>query len=204
MNTKHTTKSSNNIFTKRREPFGFMLWLSVLGSTLLFATIFAVYWIRVDQNVSNFIILPDVFWLSTLVVLFSSITLHEANLAFKQERFFHFRVFIGATFSLGIVFMGLQVSGWYAISPGWAYLTNNMAVGLVYLLTSLHLIHILIGVVYLGLLFRKSIQNRSYVDSFVYSVNPPNRLKIKLITRYWHFVDALWLVIFLLLVVIYH
>ena len=42
----------------------------------------------------------------------------------------------------------------------------------------------------------QSIKNHSYVDAFVFSVNPPNQLKIKLITIYWHFVDVLWLYVF--------
>ncbi len=204
MSTRHSTKSDSNIFTKRREPFGTMLWLSVIGSTLTFISIFLIYWFRFDHESHQYLVLPDVFWLSTLVVLFSSITLHEANLAFKQERFFHFRIFLGTTFALGITFMVLQLSGWYAMSHTWELMKDNNAIGFVYLLTSLHLLHIIVGVIYMGLLFKKSMDNRSYVDSFVYSVNPPNRLKIKLITQYWHFVDLLWLIIFLLLVVIYH
>ncbi|MFN3590499.1 MAG: heme-copper oxidase subunit III, partial [Spirosomataceae bacterium] len=42
-------------------------------------------------------------------------------------------------------------------------------------------------------------RNRKYVDSFVYSVNPPNQLRLKLISIYWHFVDILWLILFLFL-----
>ncbi len=204
MRTRPSTKSDENIFTKRREPLGIMLWLSVIGSSLTFFSIFLIYWFRFGHESFQYIVLPDVFWLSTLVVLFSSITLHEANLAFKQERFNHFRVFLGATLALGIIFMVLQLIGWYSISHTWKLVRDNNAFGFVYLLTGLHLFHIIIGIGYMGLLFKKSIENRTYVDSFVYSVNAPNRLKIKLITRYWHFVDVLWLIIFLLLVVIYH
>ncbi|PWJ60035.1 cytochrome c oxidase subunit 3 [Dyadobacter jejuensis] len=204
MSTKHSTRFDENKFTKRREPLGFMLWLGLGGSILLFAVIFFSYWTRVNPDSYNYIVLPDLFWLSTLVILFSSITLHEANLAFKQERFLHFRIFLGATLALGLIFMVLQASGWYVMSENWVFVKDNMAIGFVYLLTGLHMLHILVGVVYMGMLFQKALKNSSYVDSFVYSVNPPNRLKVKLVTRYWHFVDALWLVVFLLLVVIYH
>ncbi|WP_025762764.1 cytochrome c oxidase subunit 3 [Dyadobacter tibetensis] len=204
MSTKHSTRSDENMFTKRREPLGFMLWLGVAGSLLLFTVIFITYWVRADPNAYHYIVLPDLFWLSTLVILFSSITLHEANLAFRQERFLHFRVFLGATLGLGITFMLLQAGGWYVMSENMIFFKDNMAIGLVYLLTGLHMLHILVGIVYLARLFQKAVRNRSYVDSFVYSVNPPNRLKVKLATRYWHFVDALWLIVFLLLVVIYH
>lgn len=105
MSTKPSTKLPDNTFSKRREPLGFMLWLSVIGSSLVFITIFVAYLFRVHQDNNHFIALPDMFWLSTLVILFSSITLHEANLAFVQERFLHYRVFLGTTVTLGLTFM---------------------------------------------------------------------------------------------------
>jgi len=203
MSTKPSTRLQDNPFTKRREPLGFMLWLGVIGSSLLFTTIFIVYLVRIHNENGHFVALPDMFWLSTLVILFSSITLHEANLAFLQERFLHYRVFLGATLTLGITFMLLQVIGWLEIIEGGAFMAENNSVGFIYLLTGLHLIHIFGGVMYLSVLFRKAVINRTYVDSFVYSVNPPNRLRLKLMTRYWHFIDILWLIVFIFLVLLY-
>ena len=203
MSTKPSTRLQDNPFTKRREPFGFMLWLGVIGSSLLFTTIFVVYLVRMHNENGHFVALPDMFWLSTLVILFSSITLHEANLAFVQERFLHYRIFLGATFILGITFMLLQVSGWLEMIEGGAFIAQNNSVAFIYLLTGLHMLHILAGIVYMSILFRKAVKNRTYIDSFVYSVNPPNRLRLKLMTRYWHFVDTLWLVVFIFLVLLY-
>lgn len=203
MSTKPSTKLPDNAFSNRREPLGFMLWLGVIGSSLLFAAIFIAYLFRVHEENNHFIALPDMFWLSTLVILFSSITLHEANLAFTQERFLHYRVFLGTTLMLGAIFTLLQISGWLEMIESGYFAESNDSVGLIYLLTALHLIHILAGVVYLSILFRQAVKNQTYVDSFVYSVNPPNRLRLKLITRYWHFVDALWLAVFIFLVLLY-
>lgn len=203
MSPKHSTKLRDNPFTKRREPLGFMLWLGVIGSSLIFISIFITYLVRIQGNSGHFIALPDMFWLSTLVILFSSILLHEANLAFKQERFLHYRLFLGATLTLGITFMLLQASGWLEMIENGFFIGQSNSIAFVYLLTGLHLLHILVGVVYLAIIFQKALKNRTYVDSFVYSVNPPNVLRLKLITRYWHFVDALWLVVFLFMVLLY-
>jgi cytochrome c oxidase subunit 3 len=203
MSTKPSTKEQENALSKRREPLGFMLWLGVAGSSLLFATIFVIYLIRMDGENSHIIALPDMFWLSTLVILFSSITLHEANLAFEQERFLHYRVFLGTTLVFGVIFMLFQITGWYEMIKSGILASTDNSDGFVYLLTAIHLVHILAGVIYLFILFSKAIKNRTYVDSFVYSVNPPNRLRLKIMTRYWHFVDALWLVVFIFLVLLY-
>jgi cytochrome c oxidase subunit 3 len=203
MSTKPSTKPQESLFSKRREPLGFMLWLGVIGSSLVFTSIFVVYLLKMNAENNYFVALPDMFWLSTLVILFSSITLHEANLAFVQERFLHYRVFLGSTAILGLTFMVLQVTGWLEMIESGIILHDNNSSGFVYLLTGLHLMHILAGIVLLGLLFRKAIKNRTYIDSFVYSVNPPNVLRLRLVTRYWHFVDALWLVVFIVLVILY-
>ncbi|MCE7068947.1 MULTISPECIES: heme-copper oxidase subunit III [unclassified Dyadobacter] len=203
MSAKPTTKLKENPFTKRREPLGFMLWLGVVGSSLLFTSIFIIFLVRVQRETGHMMVLPDMFWLSTLVILFSSITLHEANLAFASERFLHYRVFLGATLVLGITFILLQVGGWAEMLNAGVFEGVTTSSGLVYLLTGLHLVHIVAGVIYLSILFQKAIKNRTYIDSFIYSVNAPNKLKIKLLTRYWHFTGALWLVVFLFLIVLY-
>jgi cytochrome c oxidase subunit 3 len=180
-----------------------MLWLGVAGSSLLFLSIFVIFYINLHQGTSHLDSLPDMFWLSTLVILFSSITLHEANLAFSNERFLHYRVFLCATMLLGLMFIALQVGGWIEMINSQVFSNYSNSKGFIYLLTGLHLVHMLGGVGYLIYLFKKAIKNRSYVDSFVYSVNPPNRLRIKLFTRYWHFTGALWLVVFVVLILLY-
>lgn len=203
MGPKHTTKSQEGIFTKRREPFGFMLWLGVAGSSLVFLGIFTTFLLRSAHVSGENILLPDVFWLSTLTILLSSITLHECNLAFVRERFFQYRLFLGSTLALGTTFVLLQANGWIELVSGWADKATNTSTGLVYLLTGLHILHILIGIGYMAFLFIGALRNRSYVDSFVYSVNAPNILKLKLMTRYWHFVDALWVAIFMFMIIYY-
>lgn len=203
MSPKPTTKLRESPFTKRREPLGFMLWLGVAGSSLLFTSIFIIFFVSLHRDISHLDSLPDMFWLSTLVILFSSITLHEANLAFSNERFLHYRVFLGATMFLGLMFIALQVGGWMEMVNSQIFSNVSTSKGFIYLLTGLHLVHMMAGVIYVIYLFRKAMKNRSYVDSFVYSVNPPNRLRIRLFTRYWHFTGALWLVVFVVLILLY-
>jgi cytochrome c oxidase subunit 3 len=80
-----------------------MLWLAVAGSSLAFHFYLRYFSCAYAQGYgTSDSALPDMFWLSTLVILFSSITLHEANLAFVNERFLHYRVFLGATLATGL------------------------------------------------------------------------------------------------------
>jgi cytochrome c oxidase subunit III len=202
MSTKPKTRSGENIFTKRREPLHFLLWMGILGSVLIFTVLLGVYVIRkVGPNWYE-TPLPGIFWLSTIVIFLSSISLHEARNAFQKERFAWYRIGLGITLFLGMVFVSMQGYGWLQMIEQGFSMRGNPSAGFVYILTGLHVVHILGGLIFMGLLFREATKNQSYIDSFVYQVNPPNRLRIKLMTIYWHFVDVLWLYLFLFL--LYH
>ncbi len=190
-----------NQFTKRREPFRFMVWLAIAGSVMLFTVLLAAYIIRKTGPGWVDAPLPNVFLLSTLVILLSSLTLHNANSAFLHERFAAYRTNIGTTLALGTLFIVLQAWGWRQMVVAGIRMEGNPAAGFVYIISGLHLLHILIGLIFLAIAFLEAARRRQYVESFVYSVNPPNQLKLRLITLYWHFVDALWIGLFLFLLI---
>jgi cytochrome c oxidase subunit 3 len=144
--------------------------------------------------------LPSLFLISTAVILLSSLTLHLANNSFRSDGFVRYRVLMGSTLGLGVLFIILQLLGWQQLISGGVSMSNNPSAGFIYVISGLHILHILGGVVALGLAVIDSLKNYNYVDAFVYSVNPPNQLKIRLITLYWHFVDVLWLILFAFLV----
>lgn len=191
----------SNFVTKRREPFHFMLWLGIASSLMIFTMLLVTYVVRRTGTGWKDVKLPAVFLISTLVIILSSLTLKNATLAFKHERFGNFRTNLATTLGLGILFMLLQSWGWRQMILSGIRLNGNPAGGFVYILSGVHLLHILIGIIFLGIVLAEAIRRRPYVDSFVYSVNPPNRLKLRLITLYWHFVDLLWIGLFLFLVI---
>ena len=173
-----------------------MLCLGILGMSLIFFVLSIVYLIRKNgQNWQNFN-LPIVFWLSTFVILTSSFTLWKANQAFKSEKFLQFRLMTGLTLFLAISFVFLQILGWVKLQSQGIFLNGSVSGSFVYIISGLHLLHLAGGVIFLSLTFIEAIRHTSYIDSFIYSVNPPNQLRLKLITIYWHFVDILWLYLF--------
>ncbi|HEV7351050.1 cytochrome c oxidase subunit 3 [Telluribacter sp.] len=199
MPIKPTTRSPENPFTKRREPLQFMLWLGIGGSVLIFTTLLAIYIIRKVGPDWQQVSLPGIFWISTFVILLSSVTMHEAHRAFLRERFPIYRSCLGATLTLGVMFVFMQLWGWIQMLDQGIGMQDSAPGAFVYLLSGLHIAHIIGGLAFLGFAFWDSLKNMTYIDAFVYSVNPPNRLKMKLITTYWHFVDVLWIYLFLFL-----
>ncbi len=187
--------------TKRREPLGFMLRLSMMGSVILFLFILVAYLLRRhgDDQWSE-VTLPRIFWFSTTVILVSSLTLHSAGKAFQKEHFLNYRIMLGLTMVLGIAFVIFQVIGWREMFQRSATIQDHVAEGFIYIISGLHVVHILGGLVFMARNLWQAVRNHKYLDSYVYSVNPPNQLKIRLMSFYWHFVDILWLLLFAFMV----
>lgn len=191
----------SNFVTKRREPFRFMVWLGIASSIMLFTMLLVVYVVRRSGPDWIDIKLPNVFLISTVVILLSSFTLNNAIQSFGRERFGNYRTNIATTLGLGTLFILLQAWGWRQMIRAGVGLEGNPAGGFIYIISGVHLLHILIGLVLLTIMLVEAMRRRPYVDSFVYSVNPPNKLKIKLIALYWHFVDLLWIGLFIFLLI---
>lgn len=185
-----------NALTKRREPFKFMLWLLMGGSLLMFTILILFFISRSTLGANGTVLLPRVFSVSTVVILLSSVTLHFANIAFKKDNYGQYRLLLGSTLVLGLVFVVMQATGWKQIADASSRTVERNATGFLYLISGLHLLHILIGIYYLAKAFFEALRRTEYVESFVYSVNPPNQLKLRLYTTFWHFVDVLWLIVF--------
>jgi cytochrome c oxidase subunit III len=184
---------------KRREPFAFMLYLGFFGSCLLFSAVFFMFIKKEMVNQDIPIRLPWTIWLSTAFIIFSSFTLIAANSLFKTQKFEWLRYFLLITFLSGLAFLYTQFQVWRILFYTNQTLSNNTAASFIYILTGLHLVHILGGIVALFITISKIFRRGNYVDTFIYTVNPPNQLNIKLLSIYWHFLTILWLIIVLFL-----
>lgn len=191
----------SNILTKRREPFRFMLIVGIVGIVFLFLTLSLLYMLRKSGTDWVAFHIPAIFWVSTGMILLSSVTLHLANNCFKQEHFRWYRWLTGTTLTLGVLFICTQLAGWWQLTREGIGM-KTPAGAFLYMLTGLHILHILGGIIFLSVAFVQAVKRSEYVDAFVYSVNPPNLLRLQLGTLYWHFVDGLWIYLFLFL--LYH
>ena len=106
---------------------------------------------------------------------------------------------MGTTLTLGICFIIMQLFGWKELFELNANSAIRTSRGFIIIISGLHILHIVVGLIFLIKIFIESLKRLSYVESFVYSVNPPNQLKVNLIVFYWHFVDILWVILFLYL-----
>lgn len=196
MSTNYSTQQKGGLLTGQREPYQFMMWLGLAGSTLIFLSLVVIIALRKKAMGWEDMAMPGAFWLSSLLIFTSSVTLFEAVLAFKTERFKHYRVCMVLTFILGLMFAITQAVACLELFEVSQSLLDTSSMSFVFLLTGLHFLHILGGLAFLGILLTEAIRNSSYIDSFVYSVNGPNVIRIKLLSIYWHFIGGLWLALF--------
>jgi cytochrome c oxidase subunit III len=188
---------------KRREPFEFMLYLAMGGSVILFLGVIFMFWAKEFQSNNEVpVYISKYFGFSTFFIVLSSATLYWANNAFVAERFRSYRLNLILTFLLGILFIVLQFFGWNELFSKNIRMGNNTGGEFIFILSGLHIVHTIGGLIALAVANRDVLKNINYVDAYVYSVNPPNQLKIRLISLYWHFVDLLWVALFLFL--LYH
>ncbi len=185
------------LFTKRRDPYQFMLYLGFGGSSMIFLLFAILYTIRKGTPGWMSFYLPSIFWISTGLIVASSIALHLANRAFAEDRFKQYKWLLAITLDMGIVFTITQIIGWRTLIQHGIIMSKSTAGAFLYIISGLHLLHMLGGLVFLTILLVQALKRTTYVDSFIYSVNPPNQLRLRLITQYWHFIDILWVFLFL-------
>jgi cytochrome c oxidase subunit 3 len=170
------------------------LWIAIASMVMVFGAFTSAYIVR--RAAGNWLEfkLPDVFFVSTAVILLSSITLHLSYSGFKAGNEKRYKVMMIATALLGLAFVVLQYKGWEALNEIGATFTVNPSSSFIYVISGLHAAHVLGGIAALGV---------ALVHAFVLPYKPTlrRRQRFELVVQYWHFVDLLWvyLIIFFML-----
>jgi cytochrome c oxidase subunit 3 len=170
-----------------------LLWVGMISIVMLFAGLTSAVIVRKSDGVWLQFYMPTMFWVSTVVILLSSGTLFMALQSAKKAKFSAVRVFLGITLFLGLVFTWSQVQAWAQLTDGQVYFTgsqSNASGSFLYILTLVHLLHLFGGLIALGVTFFKSFKN---------AYEPKNLLGLQVCSIYWHFLDAIWLYLFLFL-----
>lgn len=170
----------------------FMMYLAMFAIFIMFGGLGSYLIVRqAEGNWFRFDV-PSQFTISTVVLLVSSITMVMGKIFVKKGNRLLSTLFIFSTLILGIIFTYLQWEGWKALIANDIYLadprTNNTSGSLFYLITGLHLAHLIGG------LFSLLVTG---IRSAAGKYSPKSHTGVKLTGMYWHFLDGLWLYLFL-------
>lgn len=178
---------------KRMHPHKFTLWVAIGSIIMMFAGLTSAFIVKSNQVNWKPVTLPSFFWISTVVILLSSVTVQMAVRSVKQREMSRYRTFIAATFILGVAFVVLQ---WMGFNELWKQNITFKGAGagqFLYVIFGLHALHVIGGIVVLLVMFFRAFINRSRTY---------NAVPVEVAALYWHFVDFLWLYLLIFFLVI--
>lgn len=184
-----TTVSSNQ--RNRIHPHKFTLWVAMGSLIMMFAGMTSAYIVRSNQANWLEFPLPGIFWYSTFVIVLSSLTMHLALKAFKAREMQRYRTLITITVLLGLGFAVLQFLGFKDLQGHGVQLLwqgSNPSASFLAIITGLHVLHVVGGIVALLVIFFRaySLRSKTY-----------NTVPVEIVSTYWHFVDILWIYLFI-------
>ena len=171
-----------------------MLWFAIISMIMMFAGLTSAYVVSKSRpDWTSDIELPSGFYWSTLVILLSSITLYLGKKSILAENRRNATLYLTSTVVLGSIFVFLQFQSFAEIVSWGFYLTgseSSITSSFIYVIVLAHLAHLAGGIVVLFVLIYNHFKQR---------YRPGQMLGLELGAIYWHFVDALWIYLFLFL-----
>jgi cytochrome c oxidase subunit 3 len=165
-----------------------LLWVGMAGITMLFAGLTSAYIVRKAEGNWLQFEMPNWFWFSTVSIVICSALLHISKIVVKNGKS-PVVFLIGALF-LGLFFSFSQIMEWQKLVSDGVYFTgkgSNPAGSFLYVITLVHLLHLIGGLVSLTITSIKATRGKYTSEDY---------LGIELNTIYWHFLDLLWLYLF--------
>ncbi len=180
----------------RMHPHKFTLWVGIASICMMFAGLTSAYLVKRAQSNWLEFSLPKSFWISTVFILASSLTMFLAVKAFKARERKRYRALISLTCILGLLFGLFQWYGFQDLaSRGIQIFGNgsNPAASFLGVIIGLHFLHVFGGIVALVITVLRA-YNRKVKN---YDATP-----IEVVAIYWHFVDILWIYLFVFFAII--
>ena len=184
--------ANDSLIEKNNRAKKMMLWFGMISMSMTFAGLTSAY--VVSSSRSDWIQqieLPFAFTISTLLIFLSSGTFYLALKMLKVQNKIATQVLLGITFALALAFIYFQFQGFGAIIEQGYYFTgpeSSITTSYLYVLVLLHLLHLTAGIV---------IVLNVFINTLKEKYSPTNTLGFELALTFWHFLDFLWVYLFL-------
>ncbi|MFY9558469.1 MAG: cytochrome c oxidase subunit 3 [Blastocatellia bacterium] len=172
------------------------MWVGLASILMLFIALTSAYIVRgvpaLGGGQEDWLPLemPAVLWFNTGILLVSSVTIELARRALKRDEYAAYKRWISLTTLFGIAFLVGQVVAWRQLAAQGVYINSHPHSSFFYLLTSLHGLHLLGGVIALSYVTVAALRMR---------IGFKRRTAMDVTALYWHFMDGLWIYLFGLL-----
>jgi cytochrome c oxidase subunit 3 len=170
-------------------------WVGLASILMMFTALSSAYIVRAASS-SDWqpLAMPRILLLSTALILISSITLETARHKLKGAATKAYKPWLLLTMLLGLGFVASQLLAWRQLVQQGVYVASNPHSSFFYLLTAAHGVHLLGGLIALAYL---SIRTRAPQENQLALTR--TQAGADAVTLYWHFMDFLWIYLFVLL-----
>ena len=185
---------------EKLHPHKMLLYLAIFGSSLIFAFMliaFTASYTAPGPDEPAFV-MPKAFVFSTLILLVSSYFVTQFLKLYRNDEMKKLRNYLGITAVLGFVFTISQYWGWHQLENIGYGLTGMNSGAYLYVISGLHILHLVGGIFFMTFQFiRVSRVANDPVKTLIMVTNPYQKMKMEMLTAYWHFLDILWVGLFL-------
>jgi cytochrome c oxidase subunit 3 len=174
-------------------PKKFILWLFIVSIVMIFVSLTSAYIVRQAEGNWKIFELPSIFLYSTFVLLLSSATVHWGYVNAKNDELQKLKIAIGASLFLGILFLWMQIEGWKELVSNKIFFSfSNPSEAFLYVLTGLHAFHLISGLIFIIIVL---------ISAFKQNIHAKNLAQYEMCATYWHFLDGLWLYLYIFLMI---
>jgi cytochrome c oxidase subunit 3 len=189
-----TIMTAEEYKARTNRSYKLLLWFGMVSMTMMFAGITSAFVVsKSREDWMKGFQLPSAFYFSTLTIILCSVTFHLAKRAIQKDNRKATTNLLLLTLILGVSFVILQIEGFHQIIEAGYYFTgpeSNIATTFLYVIAVLHLAHLAGGLISLLIII---------YNHFKQKYNSSQLLGIELGAMYWHFLDFLWVCLFLFL-----
>lgn len=187
---KNTTATQEPAQILTVNKWKFITWLFIISIVMLFASQTSAYLVRrAEGNWIEFTI-PTIFYTSTVVLLLSSLFLHLALMAARRDQFARVQRFITVALVAGLAFLAMQYYGWLDLQAQGVYLKGNPSGSFFYILSGLHGVHLVSGL---------AVMVAAFFAARGLKIHSKSLVRLEVCNTYWHFLDLLWVYLFVFL-----
>jgi cytochrome c oxidase subunit III len=183
-------------------PYQTLMYLGMFGSGLIFLFMTLAFLGSESGNMDSVgFKMPKSFILSTLIILISGYTASNMLIHYKEERVKKLKDSLLTTFLLGLGFTVLQFIGWKELTMMGVDFRGLPSGSFLYVLSGIHIFHLVGAMIFSILMVYKYHQTeKDEIKHLLLLTNPYEKMRIQLFTTYWHFMDLIWVVLFLIFV----
>jgi cytochrome c oxidase subunit III len=171
------------------------LWIFLAVVTSVFGLFFSAYAMRMHAHGGghadwSHVTEPNVLWVNTVMLVLASLALEKARSAGRKGRVRDLKVALLAAGVFTFAFLGGQLLAWQQLSASGQFVTSGPATSFFYLLTAVHGLHLIGGLLVWGKTMGRLAGGAELIDV---------RLSVQLCATYWHYLLLAWVILFALL-----